>query len=160
MEDIMELQNRPPREWVIRAISIFNDIPRLTSSMMTLLYVTRGLRVLHTAAYEFEELADTTFDLIPELDNAILRAAPLICEVAPRDISKERVYLCLGAAASLVRSAQRDLEQKTLLTGYLRALFEAQVLWAKIQQDGDTIMRNAAAHDAFKYARYDGGWLH
>lgn len=160
LEDISAFQTQPPREWIIRAIGAFSSIPALQEPTTAIRYAAYGLRVLHTAAYEFPDLHATVFDLCAELDDAILKSAPKICDAAPRDITKERVYICLGAASSLARAPRDELDQQLMLAGYLRARLEAHVLWIEVQKRGDTIMRKASAADAFKYARFDGGWLH
>lgn len=101
IENVSALQNRPSKEWAIRAIGAFADIPLLDDPKEVTRYAAYGLRLLHIAAYEFPDFANSAFDLANELNTVLLQAAPYICDTAPKDLSRERIYVCLGAAGSL-----------------------------------------------------------
>ncbi|MCI1001864.1 hypothetical protein HWD97_17410 [Ochrobactrum sp. C6C9] len=152
IENVSALQNRPSKEWAIRAIGAFADIPLLDDPKEVTRYAAYGLRLLHIAAYEFPDFANSAFDLANELNTVLLQAAPYICDTAPKDLSRERIYVCLGAAGSLVLPSTNEREQQLFLACYLRARLDAQFLWNEIADRGDTLMRSAAEVDAKKWA--------
>ncbi len=157
IEDVSVLQNQPSRDWAIQAIDAFNAIPLLDVLTEVPRYAAYGLRLLHIAAYEFPDFTNSSFDLAESLNSALLQAAPRICEAAPTDLSSERVYACLGAAGALVRPPIDERDEHILLTSFLRARMDAQVLWNEIQRRGDTLMRDAVTLTAIKYASFAGG---
>lgn len=160
LHDVTTLQNQPSRDWAVHAIAALGNIPLLDDLAETPRYAAYGLRLLHIAAFEFPDFASSAFDLANELDNALLRAAPRICETAPEDLTKERIRVCLGAAGAMLRPPVDERGEQLLLVCYLRVRLDAQALWNEIQSRGDTIMRNAETFVAMKHAHFDGGWLH
>lgn len=159
-EEITTLQSRSPRDWAVCAIAAFSNIPSLEDASEVPRYAAHGLRLLHIAAYEFPDFPNSTFDLSDELSTVLMQAAPLICEAAPKDLSKERIYVCLGAAGALVRPPIDERGEQLLLACYLRARLDAQVLWNEIQRRGDALMRNAETFVVMKHNHLDSGTLH